>query len=232
VRADAVGQGVPADCSAPENFFEALWCRSTPPDRLTELPVIQAALARMQAIGGVCADLARTVDEMLIRRRVHVYSPDTISGLGGAAPVGLGVDSYLLLSRDFISHYPDAAHQSGNIDSRGVPRPQTLQLVLAHEADHILGADHMDLDGYLTPNSQRCSDLRCASDVIADSRHRRADFAARAAACRASAREAGPAVHGDRSRGNRSVREWRGSPYSPERSPPAASRSRHLPKPR
>ena len=47
VRADVVGQMVPADCSAPENSFEALWCNSTPPDRVTELPVIQAAVARM-----------------------------------------------------------------------------------------------------------------------------------------------------------------------------------------
>ena len=158
-RADVVGQMVPADCSAPENSFEALWCNSTPPDRVTELPVIQAAVARMQAIGGVCSDLAHTVAGMLNRHRMHLYDRKANPGIGGMAPVGVGVKSYLLLSRDFITDYPDAAHESGNTDSRGVPRPQTLQLVLAHEADHIRGAGHIDPDGYLTPNAQGCSDL-------------------------------------------------------------------------
>ncbi|MGH7592836.1 MAG: hypothetical protein ACRELE_03150 [Gemmatimonadales bacterium] len=140
--------------------MEAIWCREMPPDPVTELPVIAAALARMTAIGGVCLTLSSTVAEMLRRGTVHLFDPAEYAHRGGAAPLGAGVGSYMLVSRDLITSYPDAAHRSGNVDSHGTPRPITLQQILAHEADHLRGQGHVDPDGYLTRHALACSDIR------------------------------------------------------------------------
>ena len=96
---------------------------------------------------------------MLRRGQVRLFDPGQFSA-GGAAPLGTAVDTYMLLSRDLITTFADAAHRSANVDSHGTPRPETLQFILAHEADHLLGKDHIDPDGYLTVNSLACSDLR------------------------------------------------------------------------
>jgi hypothetical protein len=147
------------DCNAPENPAERLWCAEVIPDSLIELPRIRAALARMAARGGICGPLAGTIASYLARGAVHLYDSADYPAAGAVAPVD-GGRSYLLLSRDFVMTFFDAAHRSANLDSRGVPRPETLQLVLAHEADHLRGLGHVDPEGFLTPNALRCSDLR------------------------------------------------------------------------
>ena len=113
----------------------------------------------MRTLGDVCDTLANAVAELLRRGQVHVFDPGQFSG-GGAAPLGTAGGSYILLSRELITTFSDADHRSANVDSHGTPRPETLQLILAHEADHLLGRDHIDSDGYLTANSLGCSDLR------------------------------------------------------------------------
>lgn len=146
-------------CSAGTVAEEALlWCHSFPPDATSELTVIRAAVARMRAKGGVCITLAEIASSMLQAGRVHLFDRDAYPG-AGAAPIGQGVTSWLLLSRELITSYFDSAHPSGNVDSHGIERPQTLQLVLAHEADHINGEGHSDDDGYLTRNTLYCSDV-------------------------------------------------------------------------
>ena len=106
--------------------------------------------------------LAEVVSTMVMHDRLRLYDRDQLPDVGALAPIGAGVDSYMLLSRDLLTQYYDGVHRSGNIDSRGVARPQTLQLVLAHEADHVMGADHIDIDGYLTVDALHCSDLPAA----------------------------------------------------------------------
>lgn len=146
-------------CGRPLNPEESLWCRATVPDPAAELPVIDAALFRMRVLGGICDTLADIVAAMIRRHLVRLFDPEQYQG-GGAAPVGTAGDSFMLLSRDLITTFPDAVHESRNIDSFGTPRPETLQLVLAHEADHVLGEDHIDPDGYLTVHTLSCSDVR------------------------------------------------------------------------
>lgn len=146
------------ECATPGSVEERLWCNSLQPDSRTEIPRISAALGRMRAIGGPCARLANTVALMLWHGRVRLFDRDEYAG-GGAAPIGLGGGSWLLLSRELIARYFDANHPSGNVDSHGVARPQTLQLVLAHEADHLGGEGHIDADGYLTRHAAACGDL-------------------------------------------------------------------------
>ncbi len=148
------------DCGHPGSREEAIWCSGVPPDSVHELPAIRLALDRMAALGEICRLLAATISEMLRRRNLHLFDRAEYPAAAAAAPLGGGIRSYLLLSREMVLAYPDAAHQSANVDSRGTPRPETLQQVLAHEADHVRGLDHIDPDGYLTPNTHQCSDIR------------------------------------------------------------------------
>ncbi len=148
------------DCSRPGSREEAIWCGELPPDSVRELPAIRVALDRMAALGGICRSLAATISELLPRGNLHLFDRGEYPAAAAAAPLGGGPRSYLLLSREMVIAYPDAAHHSANVDSRGTPQPETLQLVLAHEADHLRGLDHIDPDGYLTPNTHRCGDVR------------------------------------------------------------------------
>jgi hypothetical protein len=147
------------DCDSPDNPTERVWCASIVPDPLIELPRMRAALTRMTARGGICGPLAATIASLLAGGAVRVYDSEDFPAVGAAAPVD-GGRAYLLLSRALVMKYFDAAHRSANVDSRGAPRPETLQLVLAHEADHLRGLGHIDPDGFLTPNALPCSDLR------------------------------------------------------------------------
>ncbi len=155
---DATDSG--PNCDHPGYPEEAIWCRALPPDSTHELPAILLALDRMGSLGGICESLAVTLSGILERGNLHLFDRWELPVAAAAAPLGRGVRSYLLLSREMVGTYSDAAHASANIDSRGSPEPQTLQQVLAHEADHVRGLDHTDPDGYLTPNTRRCSDLR------------------------------------------------------------------------
>jgi hypothetical protein len=146
------------DCSSPDNPTELAWCHGSPPDATAELPAIQGALARMSARGTTCRSRAGLLADLLRRQAVRLYDPESYPLVGAATPAD-GRHRYLIISRELVRKYYDPAHRSANIDSRGVPRPETLQQVLAHEADHLLGLHHIDADGYLTPNTLQCGDL-------------------------------------------------------------------------
>jgi hypothetical protein len=143
-------------CTTSDDSAERLWCVAAEPDSVRERPRILAAIERIRLRGGVCEQLAGRLTSLQQHGRIRLYDPEAYPGVGGAVPVDPSGPIWLLLSRDLVSTYYDAAHRSGNVDSRGVPRPETLQSVLAHEADHLAGAGHVDRDGYLTPNSRRC----------------------------------------------------------------------------
>ena len=156
----AIATRSPISCTRAIAAEQRLWCHTIAPDPSGEQPMIDHAVARMRAIGGTCANLANTISSLLAQGRVHLYDRAAYPTAGAVTPVGLGAASWMLVSRDLVARYFDVAHRSGNVDSRGVPRPQTLQLVLAHEADHVNGEGHTDPDGYLTKHTMECSDLR------------------------------------------------------------------------
>lgn len=162
-RADEVGCDAKMACAFPDcrntgEFAEQLWCSEPPPDPPARAR-IRGAIEAMRRKGGACAELAARLDWLERGGLIRIFDPDDYPGTGAAVPPAGSGDMWLLLSRDFITTYYDAAHYSGNVDSRGVPRPETLQGVLAHEADHLRGAGHVDIDGYLTPNTVHCGDL-------------------------------------------------------------------------
>jgi len=124
-------------CSDPGNAAEQLWCATAPPDSTTEVRAITSALTSMRSHGAICARLANTVIQMLLRGRVHLFDAGQYAGAGGLAPIGLGAGSWMLISRDVL-------------------RSRDLQAILAHEADHIRGEEHSDSAGKLTLHSVQC----------------------------------------------------------------------------
>lgn len=146
------------DCSDSNEFAEQLWCSASPPDAGARAR-IRDAIERMRRMGGACVELAARLGWLEHAGLIRIFEPDDYPGTGAAVPPAGSGAVWLLLSRDFVTTYWNAAHRSGNVDSRGVPRPETLQSVLAHEADHLRGAGHVDIDGYLTPNTVHCGDL-------------------------------------------------------------------------
>jgi hypothetical protein len=120
---------------------------------------IEAANERMRAIGGICATFAATVDSLLARDAIHlsnhfVYSGWSTGGWGGTGGMSI-LESYVTSFYDWDHH---------TYFQNTVPRQNvTLQLVLAHEAEHLTDylhqLNHIDADGNLMPHSVQCSDL-------------------------------------------------------------------------
>jgi len=124
-------------CSDPGNAAEQLWCTTAPPESSSEVRAITTALTSMRARSAICARLASIVLQMLLRDRVHLFDAGQYSGAGGLAPIGLGPGSWMLISRDVL-------------------RSPDLQMILAHESDHIRGEEHSDSAGTLTPHARQC----------------------------------------------------------------------------
>lgn len=145
------------DCNSPQNAMVQAWCNGNTPTQ-AQRNLIDAALARMRAKGGVCVDLANIVDALLVDGTLHIYN--RTSGVpGGFAPRAVdgsqlsGSDAYMGLELNWFTNYYDAVHADGS--------NRTLQHSLAHEADHLKGEDHLpnQTHPFETTNSRQCSDV-------------------------------------------------------------------------
>jgi hypothetical protein len=138
------------------------WCLGKDPNA-DELEKLKAALSRMKAKGGVCAQLAALGEGYLASGNLHMiddqarywddYEQRSIS-MGAAAPRNGGNFSYIAIGYSWTKSWYDAQHATPEgTESR------TLQQILAHELDHLNGEDHLQNNMYRTTNSQQCSDL-------------------------------------------------------------------------
>jgi hypothetical protein len=150
--------GGPA-CESPDNSAERIWCAAPAAMSGRDAQRIAAAIARMHDIGGACASLAETLRAVFRAHLMRLFRPADYPGVGAAVPDPPRRRRWLLLSRDFVERFYDAKHHSANVDSHEIMRPETLQQVLAHEADHLLSLAHLDADGYLTRHTIQCSDM-------------------------------------------------------------------------
>ena len=158
----------PADAEA----YRAYCAGHTP--NTAELALIRAALDRMRQIGGICEALAAIGDAVLARATLHIF-PQAAYSMSGHAPVGggsSGANSWTILSEDLTNEGYDASHYlwfQNRFD--GLWYKSTLQTVLAHELDHLNGANgHISENGVenqlLTPNTRRCSDVDMGSGLV------------------------------------------------------------------
>jgi len=161
----------PATRGAAESY--KAYCAGHTPNT-TELALIRAALDRMRQIGGICGTLAAIGDAVLAHSTLRLYPQGSYS-MSGHAPVSggsSGVNSWAILSTDLTNDGYDAAHylwyqNSGN----GLWYKGTLQTVLAHELDHLHGANgHLTENGVqnvlVTTNTRQCSDVDMGSGLV------------------------------------------------------------------
>lgn len=151
------------NCSSPRNSDETAYCSGSPPTS-TALTNIQAAIARMSALGGVCATMAaaltRTLTSVPATMTVYAGGDDRFRGFNAASAYDgtANGSEWVTISSFFANGYHDRAHATTAAND---PKyyPRTLQQILAHEADHLAGLDHLPSNPSMTPNSQACSDL-------------------------------------------------------------------------
>jgi hypothetical protein len=159
--------GVPNCTASTLHATERAWCGGRQPTA-DELSKIKAALERMRAKGGVCAELAGLGDAYIANTNLHMINDQAAYWddfenrnvqMGGAAPKNGGYSSFIVIGTSFTSSWYDASHMS--YEGPGGSESRTLQQLLAHELDHLHGSDHLlnPLDFYRTDNSQHCSDL-------------------------------------------------------------------------
>lgn len=143
-----------------ENQTVTLYCNAP---QLREGPSsygsrLQSAISRMRSLGGICGDFADALDSVNVRNAIR-YSPTfphsawSTKGLGGMGGV--------LVRELYFSNYFDSDHQ-GMIASGPDSQQVTLQLILAHEAEHLIdgSASHIDPLATLMTHTLECSDLR------------------------------------------------------------------------
>jgi hypothetical protein len=151
---------------ATDDIHYKAYCAGHTPNQ-TERANIDAALARMHQLGGICDTLASIGDRLLQRGVLHLF-PQSSYKFGGAAPTGggdSGPDSWAILSQDDARLYYDAAHSGEATEEySGLHYRIDLQAKLAHELDHLHGNHH---EGWgtnhesqvFTPNTRQCADL-------------------------------------------------------------------------
>lgn len=112
-----------------------------------------AANNRMRSKGGICQTLAGIVDSVVSRDAIRTSNPNP-GRSGWAGPIGLrGMGGIYVHDRLFeLFHDKQRPGYVGD-------QPITLQLILAHEADHLMGTvGHIDQDEMLTTHTIQCSE--------------------------------------------------------------------------
>jgi hypothetical protein len=147
----------PPDCTqAQSEDGDRWWCSGTVPALKFELPRIQDAIQRMREIGGVCAALADTATAVLGRGALRLH---TEGGTGFAGRDSAG--SYMTIHKLFATNYYDSDHRA-LLKPSPVDVEATLQFVLAHETEHLIGGVHNGASpplSYFNPNTELCSGL-------------------------------------------------------------------------
>lgn len=114
---------------------------------------LTAANERMRSLGGLCATKASIVDSIIARTAIRssVNGEDT-----GWAPLGFRGMGVIYLHDWLFTRY----HSKARVGYLG-SQPITLQFILSHEVDHLMGiAGHVDgANGAVTEHSLECSDL-------------------------------------------------------------------------
>ncbi|HQW66326.1 MAG TPA: Ig-like domain-containing protein [Gemmatimonadales bacterium] len=146
--------------------YQRAWCRGAVPNS-TELPVVQAAVARIRAKGGSCTAIADSLAIMLANDKIRLFDRNANERFGGVGTRnGTNVAAaWMILERRWVTRHSTATEAT--VPSTGEPFRRTLQTSLVHEMEHILGIPHSDgertapgVGGYLTPNMYACGDVQ------------------------------------------------------------------------
>ena len=135
-----------------------VWCIYSKVPSSTEKSTIQSAIAAISARGGICTTIASVLTNRLDVGALRLY-PGGVASFGGVvSDVNAGTDGWLMIAREWLTTSAGApfvqTYGAGTIS-------RTLQQLLAHEGDHLIGNTHTDvsLGGYKTAHSGSCSDV-------------------------------------------------------------------------
>jgi hypothetical protein len=150
---------------------DAAWCAAKTPTYGSEgrATRIEQVLATMSALGPPCDRLAGIAYDMLTEGHIRVYhdadptNPRKYHG-GGFASLGQGQSGYMLMKDVWVDvFFQGSAQRAQTVTTyeNGVAYSftPTLQFMIAHEMDHLIGNYHTDSDRWLTPNAKRCGGL-------------------------------------------------------------------------
>lgn len=119
-----------------------------------QLTRVNAALNRMTAIGGVCAELATIGRNLLATGSLKLFNPVPGAKFGGFGSGPPGSSAWVILQDYWTLYAWDKEHKT--------PEPNgyvflDLQSQLAHELEHVKsGAGHANNDLWQTAHSQTC----------------------------------------------------------------------------
>lgn len=154
-------------CPAPSGAtdHQKRWCAPVAMTA-TDSSRIQNAIDRIRDQGGICVNLAATIDSVYKAGRIRLFSPSypTTATYGAFAPDAAGGTGFIGISSDWVRYSYDRNHRSLH---RPTGRRFDLMSALAHEGDHLMfntnatdGNVHLPgTMGTLTTNTLSCSDL-------------------------------------------------------------------------
>lgn len=139
------------------------WCHGTVPDS-GQFQRITDAIASIRARGGQCIPFADVLEAILPDLRLFVqanYPPVNGRQFSGVSLPGAGAQGWMALSLDWVDKY-GSFRSPLRISVGGYNLRFSLEDALAHEADHLLGAEtHEGPPGggelIFTPLQQQCS---------------------------------------------------------------------------
>jgi len=161
---EATPRNAPPDCNnaASLEVKEKAYCDGTPVNQNpTRLARVNAALDRMEALGGTCASLASIGRQLVASGTLRIFPASAYRGFSGSSPIGghhisPHINRWMSLSSDWTDRWYDSVHKPSYWSDR---YNRTLQSLLAHELDHLNGSEHIDREKVHTPNSQACDDV-------------------------------------------------------------------------
>lgn len=135
-----------------------VWCTYSKLPDPAEKTAINAAITAIQGRGGYCTTIASMLKNRLDVGALRIF-PGAVATFGGVvSDISAGTDGWLMIAREFV--YATAGGPVVNPYGSGTIS-RTLQQLLAHEGDHLMGNTHTDvsLGGFKTPHSGSCSDV-------------------------------------------------------------------------
>ena len=150
------------NCSSPADDYERAWCAGHAPAAGAEYGMVHKAIVNIMNLGGDCGAIGNALSASLQMGYIRIYSQSSYTGFSGAAPTGGSTPQYGGLGSAYswvaISDYWTTKGFDSMHPTAETP-PRDLQQVLAHEGDHLLGADHLPGDPNSTPHSSECSGI-------------------------------------------------------------------------
>lgn len=150
----------PPDCSPQSQAVSRqinAFCNGSPLS-YTQIGTVQAALQRILSRGGVCEDVFNVATATIDKTTTHVRIFDHRNyRLGGTAPIGAGLNGWIIISDEFLNTYNNPSKRRKVYDSaEEVIYHLSLDDIIVHETDHLRGWEHPWEDAVSSESMPQC----------------------------------------------------------------------------